>query len=248
MPEVISLLNGPVAPPRSPTPAVVVGSALVLAAIFLRNARAIAASVIGAAIFLLTYQPLYNESMKGHWRAIIAPAAIDVAYVLATSAVFGPRVILCALPAVAFAAAYLVLLKLKGRSPATIAAGSSILASLYFYFLSLAGDITWRSAFLGALFIVFNLSQVAYVEASLGFRKVWRGAPVLLAALVALPAAVISPYFIITAAEPLEKAVLERKTAFKGDQVKALGHREAVSYAVFLAIVLLLATLSGSAL
>ncbi|MGC9209527.1 MAG: hypothetical protein ACP5GH_06810, partial [Nitrososphaeria archaeon] len=208
-------------------------------------------SLISYAIFLLTYEPLFGILSTRPRASQLVLLLPDAAPPLFAIALKGLRVLAGLLPSALLLSGYLWLsLRGRGRSAEDMVLGSSALAGLYFYYLSLLGPISPLGVVVGIVFLAYNASQVLYVESRLSFRSLspeWPLAALLPGLLAGL---FISPCLLIPLAEPLVKATsnaLNNRKISGYEEIRRLGKAELARYVIFVALLSALAALCPGA-
>lgn len=225
--------------PHAKSSLVILTTALVLSYIsqLKFNATGLLLSFISYILYAFTFEYLFAGASDPFRPQYLIVVLIDVLPALVTILFRGYMVALFLAPSAIFIAIYIVYaINKRGRDVAAMVAGSTALAALYFYFCISMGPVDALDLLVGALFLLYNASQVLYVESRLGFKRVNPGLPVIfilamLATLFFLPL-----YFAIPIIEPAIKVTYgmrRNKKVSKYPDISKLGIKEAMRYSLF---------------
>ncbi len=194
-------------------------------------------ALISYLLFLLTFDFLFENSVKPFNISYIAILLLDVAPIFVSIALNGMIVLLGFLPSLVCAAIYLYYaIKRKGRSAQALVLGSSILASLYYYFTSILSGLNLTKVLIGFLLFSYNTAQVLYVESRLTFRKISPKYPLVIFLISFLAFIYLPLYFVIPLIEPsltLSINAFKNRKLNKYEEINALGIKEFIRYFAF---------------
>ena len=191
-------------------------------------------------LFLLTFDFLFENSMKPLSASYLAALSLDAVPIAASIALRGFIVLEGLIPSLTCTALYLYLAaERKGRSVKGMVLGSSILAGLYFYFDSVLGSLSPFSIAVGFMLFIYNAAEVVYVESRLAFRKVSPKIPLAVFLASFLSLMYLPYYFAVPLLEPLFKNALNalrNEKISRYEEINELGLKEFIRYSVFFAL------------